>query len=118
MNLYKFFDKSINNEIYGYIYYVTSLDNYDNVKMAVEILRDKEGLNYGSKKITVSTAGIANKIQEAAKQHNDVLTSINTQKNQALSDYMATTTKTFPGSQQLSDLEAYIAEMKAGGEGG
>lgn len=58
------------------------------------------------------------KIQEAAKQHNDVLTSINTQKNQALSDYMATTTKTFPGSQQLSDLEAYIAEMKAGGEGG
>ncbi len=36
--------------------------NYDNVKMAVEILKDKEGLNYGPKKITVSTAGIANKI--------------------------------------------------------
>ena len=36
--------------------------NYDNVKIAVEILKDKEGLNYGSKKITVSTAGIANKI--------------------------------------------------------
>jgi len=42
--------------------------NYDNVKTAVEILKDKEGLNYGSKKITVSTAGIANKIPDAAKE--------------------------------------------------
>jgi 23S rRNA (adenine2503-C2)-methyltransferase len=42
--------------------------NYDNVRTAVEILKDKEGLNYGPKKITVSTAGIANKIPEAAKE--------------------------------------------------
>ena len=42
--------------------------NYDNVKTAVEILRDKEGLNYGSKKITVSTSGIANKISKAAEE--------------------------------------------------
>ena len=42
--------------------------NYDNVKMAAEILKDKEGLNYGPKKITVSTAGIANKIPDAAKE--------------------------------------------------
>ena len=42
--------------------------NYDNVKEAVEILKNKEGLNYGSKKITVSTAGIANKIPDAARE--------------------------------------------------
>ena len=42
--------------------------NYDNVKMAVEILKDIEGLNYGVKKITVSKAGIANKIPHAAKE--------------------------------------------------
>ena len=42
--------------------------NYENVKTAVEILKDKEGLNYGPKKITVSTAGIANKIPEAANE--------------------------------------------------
>jgi 23S rRNA (adenine2503-C2)-methyltransferase len=42
--------------------------NYDNVKIAVEILKNREGLNYGPKKITVSTAGIANKIPEAAKE--------------------------------------------------
>jgi 23S rRNA (adenine2503-C2)-methyltransferase len=42
--------------------------NYDNVKIAVEILNDKDGLNYGKKKITVSTAGIADKISLAAKE--------------------------------------------------
>jgi 23S rRNA (adenine2503-C2)-methyltransferase len=42
--------------------------NYDNVKTAVEILKNKEGLNYGPKKITVSTAGIANRIPEAANE--------------------------------------------------
>ena len=42
--------------------------NYDNVKTAVEILKDKEGLNYGPKRITVSTAGVANKIPEAANE--------------------------------------------------
>jgi len=42
--------------------------NYDNVKTAVEILKDKDGLNYGPKRITVSTAGIANKIPEAANE--------------------------------------------------
>ena len=42
--------------------------NYNNVKIAVEILKEKEGLNYGPKKITVSTAGISNKIPEAAKE--------------------------------------------------
>jgi len=42
--------------------------NYDNVKIAVAILKNKEGLNYGAKKITVSTAGIANKIPEAATE--------------------------------------------------
>ncbi|MSP11012.1 MAG: 23S rRNA (adenine(2503)-C(2))-methyltransferase RlmN [Pelagibacteraceae bacterium] len=42
--------------------------NYENVKFAVEILKDKLGLSYGSKKITVSTAGIANKIPDAARE--------------------------------------------------
>ena len=42
--------------------------NYDNVKTAVEILKDKDGLNYGPKKITVSTAGIADKIPQAARE--------------------------------------------------
>ena len=42
--------------------------NFENVKIAVDILKEKEGLNYGPKKITVSTAGISNRIPEAARE--------------------------------------------------
>ncbi len=45
-----------------------SFYNYDNVKSAIEILKDKDGLNYGPKKITISTAGIADKIPLAARE--------------------------------------------------
>ena len=45
-----------------------SFYNYENVKRAIEILKDKDGLNYGPKKITISTAGIADKIPLAAKE--------------------------------------------------
>jgi len=44
------------------------LYNYSNVKETVEILRHKDGLNYGPKKITLSTAGVADKIMDAAKE--------------------------------------------------
>ena len=44
------------------------LINMKNLKIAVQILKEKKGLNYGLKKITVSTSGIANKIPEAAEQ--------------------------------------------------
>ena len=44
------------------------LVNISNLKTAIQILKDKNGLNYGNKKITVSTSGIANKIKEAADE--------------------------------------------------
>jgi len=44
------------------------LINMKNLKTAIQILKDKKGLNYGNKKITVSTSGIANKIVEAADE--------------------------------------------------
>ena len=44
------------------------LINMKNLKTAIQILKDKKGLNYGNKKITVSTSGIANKITEAANE--------------------------------------------------
>ena len=44
------------------------LINFSNLKYAIRILKEEKGLNYGSKKITVSTSGIANKISEAAKE--------------------------------------------------
>ena len=42
--------------------------NYANVKKSIDILRNNQGLDYSSKKITVSTAGIAPEINHAAKE--------------------------------------------------
>ena len=44
------------------------LINLKNLKTAIQILKDKNGLNYGNKKITVSTSGIGSKIAEAADE--------------------------------------------------
>jgi 23S rRNA (adenine2503-C2)-methyltransferase len=42
--------------------------NYDNVKKSISILRERNGLDYSPKKITVSTAGISNEIMKAADE--------------------------------------------------
>lgn len=42
--------------------------NYDNVKKSVEILTNKNGLNFSPKKITISTSGLCNEIKKAATE--------------------------------------------------
>tara|TARA_A100000164_G_C21881993_1_gene760764 strand:+ start:46 stop:1119 length:1074 start_codon:yes stop_codon:yes gene_type:complete len=44
------------------------LINFSNLKNAIKILKEENGLNYSNKKITISTSGIANKISEAANE--------------------------------------------------
>jgi 23S rRNA (adenine2503-C2)-methyltransferase len=41
--------------------------NYENVADAVRILTDKNGLNYGKKRITISTSGLVPQIEQCAK---------------------------------------------------
>lgn len=40
------------------------LDNYDNVISSVKIINDKNGFNIGARKITISTAGVIDKIRK------------------------------------------------------
>ena len=42
--------------------------NFENVKRSIDILKKKEGLDYGPKRITVSTAGVSPKIVRAASE--------------------------------------------------
>jgi 23S rRNA (adenine2503-C2)-methyltransferase len=42
--------------------------NYENVKKAVEILSDSEGINFSSRKITISTSGLVPEILRAANE--------------------------------------------------
>jgi 23S rRNA (adenine2503-C2)-methyltransferase len=42
--------------------------NYENLKEAIIILRDTKGLNYGKKRITISTSGLVPQIEKAATE--------------------------------------------------
>lgn len=59
-----------------------------------------------------------NIISNAVQEHEAATRDLVSQKNMALSGYLDTTDETFPGSQELTDLEAYIADLNAGGTGG
>jgi len=48
------------------------LDNLDNVKKALDVLLDDEGYGFSHKKITVSTCGVADKIEELFKMDTPV----------------------------------------------
>lgn len=43
--------------------------NYDNVLSAIRILNDKDGLNIGARKISISTSGITGGIEKLAKEN-------------------------------------------------
>jgi len=44
------------------------LDNYDNVLRAIRVINDKDGLNIGSRKITISTCGIVPGIERLMEE--------------------------------------------------
>jgi 23S rRNA (adenine2503-C2)-methyltransferase len=44
------------------------LDNYDNVVQAIKILSDEDGLSISTRRQTVSTSGISNKIEKLGKE--------------------------------------------------
>jgi 23S rRNA (adenine2503-C2)-methyltransferase len=44
-------------------------DNYDNVLKAVRILNDKDGLNIGARRITISTCGVVSGIKKLANEN-------------------------------------------------
>ncbi|VAX36804.1 23S rRNA (adenine(2503)-C(2))-methyltransferase @ tRNA (adenine(37)-C(2))-methyltransferase [hydrothermal vent metagenome] len=45
-----------------------SFDNFDNVMKSIRILNDKQGLNIGARRITVSTCGVIPKLKQFAKE--------------------------------------------------
>ena len=66
------------NEISNYVFMGMGepFDNYDNVINAIKIMNDKDGLNIGARKITVSTCGIVTGIEKLSNENIQVNLSI------------------------------------------
>ncbi len=83
-----------------------------NLKKAVSILKDKNGLNYGNKKITVSTSGIATKIAEAADEIGTYLALSLHAPNDKLREEIMPINKKFKIKDLIKQLKYYTSVVK------
>ena len=83
-----------------------------NLKKAVAILKDKNGLNYGNKKITVSTSGIATKIAEAADEIGTYLALSLHAPNDKLREEIMPINKKFKIKDLIQQLKYYTSVVK------
>ncbi len=88
------------------------LINIKNLKIAVKILKEKKGLNYGNKKITVSTSGISNKIPEAAKEIGTYLALSLHAPNDTLREKIMPINKKFKIKDLVKQLKYYTSVVK------
>ena len=88
------------------------LINIANLKTAIQIIKDKKGLNYGNKKITVSTSGIANKIPEAAKEIGTYLALSLHAPNDRLREEIMPINKKFKIKELIKQLKYYTSIVK------
>ena len=88
------------------------LINMKNLKIAIKIIKDKRGLNYGNKKITVSTSGIANKIPEAAKEIGTYLALSLHAPNDELREKIMPINKKFQINELIKQLKYYTSIVK------
>ena len=88
------------------------LVNILNLKTAVQILKEKKGLNYGNKKITVSTSGIANKIPEAANEIGTYLALSLHAPNDKLREEIMPINKKFKIKELIKQLKYYTSVVK------
>ena len=88
------------------------LINLKNLKKSIQILKDKNGLNYGNKKITVSTSGIANKIPEAADEIGTYLALSLHAPNDKLREEIMPINKKFKIQDLIRQLKYYTSVVK------
>ena len=88
------------------------LINFFHLKKAIQILKNKNGLNYGNKKITVSTSGIANKIQEAAEEIGTYLALSLHAPNDELREKIMPINKKFNIQDLVKQLKYYTSIVK------
>ena len=88
------------------------LINMENLKTAIQIIKDKRGLNYGNKKITVSTSGIGNKISEAANEIGTYLALSLHAPNDKLRERIMPINKKFKIKELVKQLKYYTSIVK------
>ncbi|MDA3798618.1 MAG: 23S rRNA (adenine(2503)-C(2))-methyltransferase RlmN [Kiritimatiellae bacterium] len=88
-------------------------DNYDNVMKAIRILNDKDGLNIGARRITISTCGLIKGIEKLAKENLQVELSLSLHApNQRIREYLMPVASKESIADLLVACREYFAETK------
>lgn len=83
--------------------------NYENVLEAIKTLNDKDGLNLGSRHISVSTCGVVEGINKFANEDLQVNLAISLHApNNELRDKLMPINKTYPIEKLLAAVESYL----------
>ncbi|MDD5043174.1 MAG: 23S rRNA (adenine(2503)-C(2))-methyltransferase RlmN [Patescibacteria group bacterium] len=83
--------------------------NYDNVLAAVRILNDKDGLNIGARRISLSTVGVIEGIKKLSKENLQVNLAISLHApNDFLRSKIIPANKKYPLKEILREVDAYI----------
>lgn len=89
------------------------LDNFNNVIGAIKIINDKDGFNIGARKITISTAGIPEKIKELANLGLQIELSISLHAgDNKKRDMLMPINKVYPLEILLKTLKEYYLKTK------
>lgn len=89
------------------------LDNYDNVVSSIKIINDKYGFNIGARKITISTAGIVEKIKKLADLGLQIELSISLHAgDNKKRDMLMPINKIYPLEKLLKTLKEYYQKTK------
>jgi 23S rRNA (adenine2503-C2)-methyltransferase len=84
-------------------------DNYDNLKSALLIFNDHYGIGLGSRHVTVSTCGIAPKIEQFAKDFPQVNLAISLHAaNDELRNKLMPINKAYPISKLIQSIRNYL----------
>jgi len=90
------------------------LFNYDQVKKAVEILNDSNGINFSKRKITISTSGVVPEILKFSDQIKTVLAiSLHATNDETRSKIMPLNKK-YPLSELMKSCEYYVKTNPSG----
>ena len=88
--------------------------NYDNVKKAVEILNDSNGINFSKRKITISTSGVVPEIIRFSDQIKTVLAISLHATNDELRNKIMPLNKKYPLKELMRACQYYVASNPSG----
>lgn len=113
INQFLFIKKELKKDITNIVFMGIGepLDNYDNLLKAIRILNSSKGINFGARRITISTCGIVPAIEKLQKENLQIELSISLHApNNKLRNQLMPINKIYPLEKLIPACKKYITK--------